>query len=76
MEELKPYVSVKEMAVLCGLSRSRFYDLIGTAFPSPLRGDHRRPYYDRLCRQGASKLVRPIVASTVDRSSSTRPGGR
>jgi len=31
---------------MCSLSRSRFYQLIGTAFPQPSRDDRGRPYYD------------------------------
>jgi hypothetical protein len=33
----KVAVTVAEMARMCGLSRSRFYQLIGTAFPQPER---------------------------------------
>lgn len=33
--ETKAAVTVAEMARMCGLSRSRFYQLIGTAFPEP-----------------------------------------
>ena len=32
----KSAVSVAEMARMVGLSRSRFYQLVGTAFPHPL----------------------------------------
>lgn len=35
--ETKAVVSVAEMARMCGLSRSRFYQLMGTAFPQPER---------------------------------------
>src|SRR5262245_30797035 len=35
--ETKAVVTVAEMARMCGLSRSRFYQLIGTAFPQPER---------------------------------------
>src|SRR3954463_619830 len=35
--ETKAVVSVAEMARMVGLSRSRFYQLIGTAFPQPER---------------------------------------
>ncbi len=34
------------MARMCSLSRSRFYQLIGTALPQPNRDEHGRPYYD------------------------------
>ncbi len=39
-------VSVKEMAQIVGLSRSRFNQLIGTAFPKP-KYIGKRPYYDQ-----------------------------
>src|SRR6202035_4331102 len=35
--EMKAVVTVAEMARMCGLSRSRFYQLVGTAFPQPER---------------------------------------
>jgi hypothetical protein len=39
-------VSVSEMARQCGLSRSRFYQLVGTAFPFPVYDvGTRRPFY-------------------------------
>ena len=43
--ETKAVVTVSEMARMCGLSRSRFYQLIGSAFPSPLVDKKKRPYY-------------------------------
>jgi hypothetical protein len=43
--ETKTIVSVSEMARMVGLSRSRFYQLIGSAFPQPLLDDKKRPYY-------------------------------
>jgi hypothetical protein len=45
--ETKTVVSVAEMARMVGLSRARFYQLIGTAFPWPLYSvSTRRPFYD------------------------------
>jgi hypothetical protein len=44
--EFKAAVTVAEMARMCSLSRSRFYQLIGTALPQPNRDEHGRPYYD------------------------------
>ena len=41
--QTKAAVSVAEMARMCGLSRSRFYQLMGTAFPQP----ERQPETDR-----------------------------
>lgn len=43
--ETKAAVTVAEMARMCALGRSRFYQLIGTAFPEPSRDDRGRPYY-------------------------------
>jgi len=44
--ETKAGVTVAEMARMCGLSRSRFYQLIGTAFPQPERQpETNRPIY-------------------------------
>lgn len=45
----KAAVTVAEMASLCGLSRTRFYELLSDGvFPHPQRkNDTARPYYDR-----------------------------
>ena len=43
--ETKAAVTVAEMARMCSLGRSRFYQLIGSAFPEPSRDDRGRPYY-------------------------------
>jgi len=43
--ETKTVVTVSEMARMCGLSRSRFYQLIGSAFPAPLMDKKKRPFY-------------------------------
>jgi hypothetical protein len=46
--ETKTAVSVAEMTRMLGLSRARFYQLIGTAFPYPVyEVSTRRPYYDQ-----------------------------
>ena len=51
--EFKAAVTVAEMSRMLGLSRSRLYQLIGTAFPEPSRDENGRPYYSeeqqRLC---------------------------
>ena len=45
--ERKQAVTITEMAKMCGLSRARFYQLIGSAFPYPLYSvPTRRPFYD------------------------------
>src|SRR5262245_12117125 len=48
--ETKAAVTIAEMARMCGLSRSRFYQLIGTAFPEPERqkGTGRPVYTEEL----------------------------
>ncbi len=44
--ETKSIVTVAEMARMVGLSRQRFYQLIGTAFPHPLYDvSTHRPFY-------------------------------
>jgi hypothetical protein len=45
--QTKAVVTVSEMARMCGLSRSRFYQLIGSAFPEPSRDpETNRPFFD------------------------------
>jgi hypothetical protein len=45
--ETKTAVTVAEMARMCGLSRARFYQLIGSCFPYPLYDvSTRRPFFD------------------------------
>lgn len=45
-DQFKAAVTVAEMARMTGLSRSRFYQLIGRAFPEPSRDEVGRPYYN------------------------------
>lgn len=46
--QIKAAVSVAEMARMCGLSRARFYQLIGSTFPYPVYDvSTRRPYFDQ-----------------------------
>ena len=45
-DQFRAAVTVAEMSRMVGLSRSRFYQLIGSAFPEPSRDDRGRPYYD------------------------------
>lgn len=52
----KEYVSISEMARMCGLSRGRFYQLMGTTFPFPVYLiDTRRPVFteelQRVCME-------------------------
>ncbi len=44
-DQYKAAVTVAEMSRLVGLSRSRFYQLIGSAFLEPSRDENGRPYY-------------------------------
>jgi hypothetical protein len=45
--ETKNVVSIAEMARMVGLSRARFYQLIGTTFPFPIYDvATRRPFYN------------------------------
>jgi len=48
MEEKKVVVSIAEMARAVGLSRARFYQLMGSTFPWPRYSvSNRRPFYDQ-----------------------------
>lgn len=50
--QTKVAVNVAEMARMLGLSRARFYQLIGTAFPPPVYTvSTRRPFYDEETQQ-------------------------
>ena len=44
--QMKMAVTVAEMSRMLGLSRSRFYQLIGTAMPQPSRDENGRPFYN------------------------------
>jgi len=47
METTKSVVSIADMARMVGLSRARFYQLMGSTFPLPLYSlSNRRPFYD------------------------------
>jgi hypothetical protein len=50
--QTKAAVSVSEMARMVGLSRARFYQLIGSAFPKPLYdAKTKRPFYNEELQQ-------------------------
>jgi hypothetical protein len=50
--ETKAAVTVAEMSRMVGLSRARFYQLIGSAFPYPIYNvSTRRPFYDEEAQQ-------------------------
>ena len=47
MEPMKTIISISEMARQVGLSRARFYQLMGSTFPWPVYSvSNRRPFYD------------------------------
>jgi hypothetical protein len=57
--EIKAVVSVAEMARMVGLSRARFYQLIGSAFPWPVYDvSTRRPLYDELAQRTCLEVRR------------------
>jgi hypothetical protein len=72
-EQFKAAVSVSEMARMVGLSRARFYQLVGSAFPFPVHDVRtRRPIYveelQRTCleirRRGLGFDGQPIIFNT------------
>jgi hypothetical protein len=56
--ETKVAVTVAEMARMVGLSRSRFYQLIGTAFPQPERQETGRPLYTEALQNACLEVRR------------------
>jgi hypothetical protein len=67
----KAAVSMTEMARMCDLSRQRFYQLIGRAFPYPLYDvATRRPFYRtfRTCRFDYRRITDAFASSVIDRS--------
>jgi hypothetical protein len=57
--EARAAVTVSEMAELVELSRARFYELIGTAFPHPVYDViTRRPLYDHELRDSCLEVRR------------------
>ena len=58
-EPMKAAVSVAEMARMVGLSRQRFYQLMGTTFPYPLYDvKTRRPFYTEEMQQACLEVRR------------------
>ena len=83
-DSTKVAVTVAEMARMCGLGRSRFYQLIGTAFPYPVYDvSSKRPFYtedqQRIClevrRRNCGIDGRPVLfyARSINRTPSTKP---
>jgi hypothetical protein len=55
----KQAISVSEMAKMVGLSRARFYQLIGSAFPSPVYDvATKRPYFSPELQQACLEVRR------------------
>ena len=76
----KVAVSVSEMARMVGLSRARFYNLIGEVFPHPIYNcRNRRPFFDRelqqIClqikQQNVDLLGRPFIFREKNGSTQT-----
>ena len=59
MEETKSAISIADMARLVGLSRARFYQLMGTTFPLPRYYlSTRRPFYDQILQNSCLEVRR------------------
>ena len=57
--EARAALTVSEMAELVGLSRARFYELIGTAFPLPVYDVlTRRPFYAHEVKESCLEVRR------------------
>jgi hypothetical protein len=63
IEVQKAAVSVTEMARMCGLSRARFYQLLGDGvFPKPSQDpSSKRPYYDEEAQRSCLEVRRRNV---------------
>lgn len=83
IETPKVAVTVAEMARICGLGRSRFYQLIGTTFPFPVYNvSSRRPFYTQEMQQICLEVRRrscgidgkPVLfyAKPINRNPSTK----
>ena len=71
--EVKSAVTVSEMARMVGLSRARFYQLIGTAFPYPLYNRCLQSVHilTKVCKKSVWKCGGETAGSTASRFSST-----
>jgi hypothetical protein len=81
-DQMKAAVTISEMARMCSLSRSRFYQLIGTAFPYPLYSlSTKRPFFDEdqqnIClevrRRNCGVDGRPVLFYAKQHSLTPRP---
>jgi len=87
--QTKAVVSVSEMARMVGLSRARFYQLLGTTFPKPVTDEASgRPCYpeelQRVCLEARRRncgidgkpvmfYSRRLTPSVIRRTSKTKP---
>src|SRR5262245_26195525 len=77
----KGFLTVSEMAELCQLSRSRFYDLMETGvFPKPVRHpSSKRPMYDRGLQEKCLEIRASGIGANglpVHFNRKPKPGGR
>jgi hypothetical protein len=81
-DQMKAAVTISEMARMCSLSRSRFYQLIGTAFPWPVYSlSTRRPFFNQdqqnIClevrRRNCGVDGRPVLFYAKQHSLTSRP---
>lgn len=75
--ELKPAVTVSEMATMCGFSRSRFYELLDSGvFPPPVyKVSTHRPFYTEELQQLCLEICdtgRRIDGNAVQFNSTTK----
>ena len=67
-EATKSIVSISDMARMVGLSRARFYQLVGTTFPFPVYDvATHRPFYDSGFSERASMSAAATAGSTASR---------
>lgn len=85
IDQVKAAVTVAEMARMVGLSRARFYQLIGTAFPYPIYSvATKRPFFNEeaqnLCldvkRRNCGVDGRPVLFYAKQLSLNPRPTTR
>ena len=81
-DQMKAAVTISEMARMVGLSRARFYQLIGSAFPWPVYSlSTRRPFFNEdqqnIClevrRRNCGVDGRPVLFYAKQHSLTSRP---
>ena len=85
IDQMKAAVTISEMARMVNLSRARFYQLIGTAFPWPIYSvSTKRPFFDadlqNIClevrRRNCGADGRPVLFYAKQLSLKPRPTSR